>query len=200
MEFFEQPGVVRAFAPAVAWLLAAGAGGFVWAVAMPDAWLVLAAVGAASVGVAVGLHALLALSRERRAADDWLRSATGSFIPQRYAWRANQLRAACERLLLANTLRLIERRSAERPLGGFGAVRLNAVAENRDSVRLLASRLERIDQPVTPAGVLRVVDLITNGTSPLWNATRGAALGEAISSTLAVLTPEPSDPLEPRST
>jgi hypothetical protein len=198
MDLLEQPGVTRAFAPAAAWLVAAGMGSAVWAITTPGRWLVFAAAGAAAVGVTEAFHALVVLSRERRDADDWLRTATGSFVPQRYTWRANQLLAACERLLLASTLRLIERRSAERGRGGVGGPKLSAVAENRDSVRLLASRLERIDQPVTPAGVLRVVDLITNGTSPLWNAPRGAALGEAIASTLAVLTPEPSDSLDSR--
>jgi hypothetical protein len=163
---------------------------------MPSRWLVLAAAGAAAVGVVEALHAFGVLLRERRAADNWLRSATGSFVPQRYAWRAAQLRTACERLCLAQTLRLIERRSAEGALGAPWALRLPAVVEHRDSVRLLASRLERTDKPVTPAGMLRVIDLLTDGTGPLWNAARGAALGEAISSTLDVLTPESPDPLE----
>jgi hypothetical protein len=196
MELFRQPGVAIAFAPAAAWWVAAGAGSVVWAVATPGLWLALAAAGAALVGVAKALQALVVLSRERRVADDWLRSATGSFVPQRYAWRATQLRAACERLRLAKTLRLIERRSVERPRGGYGALRLPAVAENRGSVRLLAERLERIDQPVTPAGMLRVVDLITDGTGPLWNAPRSAELSETISSTLAVLFNDPDEPRE----
>jgi hypothetical protein len=156
----------------------------------------LAAAGAGLVGAAEALRALVVLAGRRRVADDWLRSATGAYVPPRYAWRAQQLRAACERLSLAKTLRLIVRRAGERPLGGFGALRLTGVSENREALQLLASTLERVDQPVTPAGMLRVIDLLTNGAGPLWNASGGSALEETLSSTLAVLRPGPDDPQE----
>ncbi len=141
-------------------------------------------------------RALMELFRRRRAADDWLRSAPGDFVPSRYAWRARQLLAACERLLLAETLRLIVRRAAERPLGGFGALRLTGVSENREALQLLASTLERVDHPVTPAGMLRVIDLLTDGVGPLWSAPEGSALEDTIYSTLAVLRPRPDGPPE----
>ena len=163
---------------------------------MTGLWLVIVAAGAGLVGLAEALRAVVMRSRERHAADDWLRSATGSAVPKRYEWRAAQLLAGCERLRLAQTLRLIVWRSVERPPGAHGALPTAGLAEHRDSMRLLASRLERIDQPVTPAGILRVVDLITDGTGPLWSSRRSEALGEAISSTLAVLTPERFDPFE----
>ena len=196
MELFQQPGARTTFAPAGAWWLAAGAGSIVWAVAMPGMWLLLAATGAASVGAAAAVRALMVLSGRRRAADDWLRNAAGGRpVLPRYAWRERQLRAACERLRLARTLRLVVRRAAEGPSGGFG-VRPTAVSENREGLQLLASTLERVDHPVTPAGMLRVIDLITDGAGPLWNAPKGAALEEAISSTLAVLRRRPDDPQE----
>jgi hypothetical protein len=181
-------------APPATWWLLASVGVVVWAAAVPDRRLWIAAVGAGLVGVVELVRALVVLSRRRRVADDWLRSATGSFVPPRYAWRARQLRAACERLRLAKTLRQIVRRSTERPVTGPGAVRLTAVSENREGLQLLASTLERVDQPVTPAGVLRIVDLITDGAGPLWNAPKGGALGETISSTLAVLRLEQDHP------
>jgi hypothetical protein len=187
MELLEQPGTAKAFAPALAWSFAAAAGVVVWAVALHQPWLILSSAFAALTGLIEAFRALAALSRQRRAADDWLRTSTGSFVPQRYAWRARQLRAACERLRLAKTLRQIVRRSAEPQRGAYGGPKLTAVSENREGLQLLASTLERVDQPVTPAGVLRVVDLITDGTGPLWNAPRGAALGESISTTLDVL-------------
>lgn len=187
MELLEQPGSARAFAPAVAWWLGAGAGALVWAVSLHESWLGLAVIGAALTGALEASRAIAGLARQRRAADEWLRSATGSFVPQRYAWRARQLRAACARLRLARTLRLIVRRSAERRPGRYGGPKLGAVSENREALQLLASTLERVDQPVTPAGVLRVVDLITDGSGPLWNPPRAVALGETISTTIAVL-------------
>jgi hypothetical protein len=196
MELLRQPGAVRRLAAPAAWLLAAGAGGAVWAAAFRDPRLGFAAAGAALLALVETVRALVVLSRERRAADDWLRSATGDFVPGRYAWRARQLRAACERLLLANTLRLIVRRSSERPLGGFGALRLTGVSENREALQLLASTLERVDHPVTPAGMLRVIDLVTDGGGPLWNAPGGSVLEDTIYSTLAVLRPDSDDPHE----
>ena len=185
MEWLRQPGAARTFAPAGAWWLAACAGGAVWATTVRDAPLGLAVAGAALLAVAETGRALLVLFLRRRAADDWLRSATGGFVEPRYAWRARQLRAACERLRLARTLRLIVRRAAPR-----------AVSENREALQLLASTLERVDQPVTPAGMLRVIDLVTDGVGPLWNAPRGAALEETIYSTLDVLRRRPDDPPE----
>jgi hypothetical protein len=196
MELLRQPGAVRAFALPVAWLVAAGVGGVVWAAAVRDPRVGFVAAGAVLVALVETVRALVVLSRERRAADNWLRSATGEFVPERYAWRARQLRAACERLLLAKTLRLIVRRAAERPLGGFGALRLTGVSENREALQLLASTLERVDHPVTPAGMLRVIDLVTEGAGPLWNAPGGSVLEDTIYSTLAVLRPEPDDPHE----
>ena len=52
--------------------------------------------------------------------------------------------------------------------------------------------LDRLDEPVTPAGMLRVLDLITNGASPLWAGMKGPALGNTIATTLAVLRPDRS--------
>jgi hypothetical protein len=192
VELLAQPGVVKTFVPATAWSLLATAAGVVWSAALPTVWLAATAFGAGLVGAAEALRAVVELSRRRRLADDWLRSSTGRVVPDRYAWRARQLLAACERLRLAETLRRIERRSGERPLQG--AMRLTAVSENREGLQLLASTLERVDQPVTPAGVLRVIDLITDGTGPLWNAPRGAVLEETISSTLDVLQLRADDP------
>jgi len=196
MDVFRQPGAGLTLAPAAAWWFAAVIGGVVWGAARPGPWLLLAAAGALAVGAVEAGRALVVLTGRRRAADDWLRSATGDFVQPRYAWRAQQLRAACERLLLAKTLRLIVRRADERPLGGFGVPRLTAVSENREALQLLASTLERVDQPVTPAGMLRVIDLITNGAGPLWNGPKSKALEETISSILAVLRLRPDDPHE----
>jgi hypothetical protein len=185
MEWLRQPGAVRTFAPAGAWWLAACALGAVWATAVRDAPLGFAVAGAGLLAVAETARALLVLFLRRRAADDWLWNASGDFVEPRHAWRARQLRAACERLRLARTLRLVARRAAP-----------SAVSENREALQLLASTLERVDQPVTPAGMLRVIDLITDGAGPLWNAPRGPVLEETIYSTLDVLRRRPDGPHE----
>jgi hypothetical protein len=54
-------------------------------------------------------------------------------------------------------------------------------------VQRLARALDSLELPVTPAGMLHVVDLVTDGASPLWGTTRGPALGDAILTTLALL-------------
>jgi hypothetical protein len=127
--------------------------------------------------------------RQRRAADDWLRTATGTFVPPRYAWRARQLVSECERRLLAGALRLIEQRSVERPPVGLRLVPPTAAAQHRVALLQLASQLERIGEPVSPAGMLRVVDLVTTANSPLWSGRKDGDLGDAISATRAALTP-----------
>lgn len=187
MDLLRQPGAARTLAPPAAWWLAAGVGVPVWALAVGDPRLGFAIAGIGLLAVTETVRALVTLSRRRRAADAWLRSAAGDSVPPRYAWRARQLLRACERQLLATTLRVIVRRSAEGPLAGFGALRLTGVSENREALQLLASTLERVDHPVTPAGMLRVIDLLTDGAGPLWNARRGSVLEETIFSALAVL-------------
>lgn len=126
----------------------------------------------------------------RRGADEWLRTATDGVVPPAYAARAAQLTARRERLVLASSLR----RVAEGParvgaLGGRYRPRHTAAQSRRASLEALATTLEREDQPVAPAGMLRVHDLITAGTGPLWG-TSEHALDEAIESALEMLTPE----------
>jgi hypothetical protein len=125
----------------------------------------------------------------RRAADDWLRSATGSFVPASYEWRADELRSPQRRRRLARTLRLIERRALESPYRRVGSPRLGAVREHLGSLRLLVRALERTDEPVTPAGMIRVAELVEDSSGPLWAARPDAPLGEAIATALALLKP-----------
>ena len=183
------PGLGRILALPVACLgTAALVGAAAWTVFPSDRWVRVAAVSVGILGVYELIRAYMVLRRMRRAADDWLRSATGGFVPPAYAWRAEQLTSPRERRMLAGTLRLIERSAYERGRGRYRPLHLPAVRENRESLELLADTLETVDEPVTPAGMLRVVDLVTDGAGPLWGATKDAPLGEAIATTLAVLT------------
>jgi len=133
------------------------------------------------------LRSIHGLFVARLRADSWLRSATGSVVPPVYAWRAAQLTSLDQRRMLARSLRLVAERARERSRGGFGP-RLIAARERRISLEALAKKLERGDEPVTPAGILRVTELITAGGGPLWG-TSAEALGEAIDRTLTVLAP-----------
>jgi hypothetical protein len=145
------------------------------------------AVSALLFGVFQFGRGLRVLDRCRRHADDWLRTATGIVVPPAYAWRAAQLTSSRRRRMLARTLRLIEESARERPLGSHRP-RLLAARRRRVSLEALAKTLESANEPVTPAGMLRVAELLSAGTGPLWG-TSAEALGEEIETTLAVLTP-----------
>ena len=185
------PEAERLLAIPVALLaLAAGGGAAIAAGLVPGRWLGLAVVVAGVAGVYELVRALRILSRRRRTADAWLRTATGGFVAPSYAWRARQLTSARERRTLARTLRLLVREAFERPVGRRRPLPLPAVREHRDEVLLLARRLERVEEPVTPAGMLRVVELVTDGASPLWTTVQDDALADAIATTLDLLRPD----------
>ncbi|MGZ4280554.1 MAG: hypothetical protein ACXVQ4_00530 [Gaiellaceae bacterium] len=171
--------------------LAAGAAASVFALTTSayGRWLAIAAVSVAIFGLYRLLGALRELARRRREADSWLRSATGGFVPRAYAWRAAQLCDPRERRSLARTLRLIEASAYERALGWRVPLYLPAVREHGESIHALARALEKVGEPVTPAGMLRVVDLVQDGGGPLWASTGGPALSDEISATLALLRP-----------
>jgi hypothetical protein len=180
----------RTLAPTGAYLAAGVAGGVAWVVTLHDRRLAAAALALALTGAVELVRSLRRVALQRRVADDWLRTATGDFVPPAYAWRARQLTSARERRTLARTLRLIEREAFDGPRRRVYGLRLTAVREHRDCVHVLAETLDSVDEPVTPAGMLRVLDLITNGASPLWAGMKGPTLGNTIATTLAVLRPD----------
>jgi hypothetical protein len=127
--------------------------------------------------------------RERRLADDWLRSSTGVFVPEKYLERAAELSSPKHRLMLAKTLRKVERSAGERAIGPTNILDLAAVREHRRALRTLVTLLEDEREPVTAAGMLRVRDLITQASSPLYGSTRSVGLGAEIATTIAILRP-----------
>lgn len=135
------------------------------------------------------IEALRRRARERRLADDWLTSATGAFVPAKYEWRARDLTSAGHRRRLAHTLRLIDESAQERPLMRRRPLDLTAARHHRHAVRTLAERLEALDEPVTPAGMLRVRALLSDGASPLYGMTKCDELGDEIAVTLSLLEP-----------
>jgi hypothetical protein len=188
MEVRGIPGAGRVLALPLGSLTAAAlAGGLAWTVVPPERWLRVAALSVAIFGGYELVRSHRLLSRHRRAADDWLRTATGRLVPPAHAWRAEQLCSPRQRRMLARTLRRIETSAYERPVRRSHPRHLPAVREHRTSIQRLARVLESLEVPVTPAGMLHVVELVTDGTSPLWGTTRGPALGDAIRTTLALL-------------
>jgi hypothetical protein len=128
-------------------------------------------------------------ARERRLADDWLRSSSGAFVPEKYERRAAELSASKNRLLLANTLRKVERSADVHAIGRSNIVDLAAVRASRRSLRVLVTLLEDEEEPVTAAGMLRVRDLITQAGSPLYGTSRGVRLDAEIARTIDLLRP-----------
>jgi hypothetical protein len=135
------------------------------------------------------IEALRLRARERRLADDWLASATGTFVPAKYEGRARALTSAGHRRRLAHTLRLIDQSADESSLRRGRPLDLTAARHHRQAVRRLTARLESVDEPVTPAGMLRVGALLTDGASPLYGLTKCDALGAEIALTLSLLEP-----------
>jgi hypothetical protein len=132
--------------------------------------------------------------RERRRADDWLRSSSGVFVPEEYAQRAAELSSPEHRLMLAKTLRKIERSAGERAIGPTNILDLAAVREHRRALRSLVTLLEDDREPVTAAGMLRVRDLITQASSPLYGTTRGLRLDAEIATAIDLLQPRSAEP------
>jgi hypothetical protein len=149
-------------------------------------------------GVSLGVFGVWQLGRrvasllaDRRKADTWLETATGDVVPSAYAWRAAQLESIANRRRLAKTLRAIVARAAD-GRSSLYRPRLTAVRRRRAAVVELAETLEQEENAVTPAGMIRVAELITNGAGPLWGS-NPERLEREIESTLRVLVPRRSD-------
>ena len=117
--------------------------------------------------------------RRRAVADAWLR---GGGRPAQFAWRAEELTSSRERRLLARSLRRVVR---ELGVPGFrSAVPLDRMALRPHAAELaaLAGRLDALDRPVSPAGILEVQRLLTSPGSPLYLYARKADLSEVLHS------------------
>jgi hypothetical protein len=185
MQFRGMPGVGRSLALPVGFVAVGLAGIAAWSAFGQDRWVGVAAVSAALFGLVDAIRALRSLIARRRRADDWLRTATGHVVPSAYAWRAAQLVSQQERCVLARSLRRILALARERRQGSY-LPHLVAVRHRRASLEVLAQILEEGSEPVTPAGMLRVTALVTDGAGPLWGAS-DEALEAEIDTTLSLL-------------
>jgi hypothetical protein len=98
------------------------------------------------------------------------------------ALRARQLTRMRARRRLARSLRA-RVKDAERPararMSAAVPVSRRAVLQWRESLLGLAERLER-PEPINPAGVARVLALLTDGTGPLYNPEAVGLMGDAV--------------------
>src|SRR4249919_123896 len=122
-----------------------------------------ALLGAVSPG---GLKDRRQLRAARRAADEeLLQSAWASpFL----AWRVNEVVARKNRLDLARSVRGAVRDADPRYLPGASPLNRGAVRTESELLLQVAERLEDVDAPVAPRGVLLVERLLVDGYGPLY--------------------------------
>jgi hypothetical protein len=187
MELLAVPGIGRDLAAPAGLFAAAGAAAAAWAAAGESRLLAIAAVSLALTGVLELGRVFVGIQRCRRKADEWLRSARGRFVPAAYGWRAAQLTSAAQRHMLARTLRRIAG-TAQEPTPWVKRPLLIAARRRPAELETLATALETEAEPVTPAGMLRVVELVRDGTGPLWGSSDEALVRE-VEATLELLRP-----------
>jgi hypothetical protein len=150
--------------------------------------LAVSLISAGVFGLWLFARSLWALLLERRRADAWLESATGDFVPAAYEWRAAELGSPANRRMLARTLRSVVARATDGRTAMYRP-RLTAARRRRTAIEELAETLEHEEYPVTPAGMLRVIELIRNGAGPLWGSS-AERLEREIETTLQLLAPQ----------
>jgi hypothetical protein len=120
----------------------------------------------------------IARHRRRTVADTWFRSGGRA---SQFQWRADELTSRGERSLLARSLRRIVRELGSPP-GFRSTVPLNRKALRPHAAELvaLAERLDDLERPVAPAGILEVQHLLTSPGSPLHLYGREADVSETL--------------------
>jgi hypothetical protein len=137
-----------------------------------------------------GLVTRITRARARREADRWLRAADGHWhSSSAFAWRIAELTSERERRLLAHSLRGIVRDVEPDRLPGASPLNRVGLRAHVDLLTAIAGRLADLDQPVAPAGVLLVRDLLTDGGSPLYTEGRIGQLPSTVAGILAALEP-----------
>lgn len=101
-------------------------------------------------------------------ADAWILRGFENRAASRYGWRIGELTGTRERRLLAGSVRAVVQQLSERR--SLGAVPLNrsGLRPCRSNLVALADRLEALERPVSPSGILAVQRLLTEPGSVLY--------------------------------
>jgi len=111
----------------------------------------------------------LELARSRRDADRILiNGEAGAPTSSAFAWRVAELTNARERSMLEGSLRGVVADLSPDRLPGATPLNRSGLRPHADLLLALADRLEQLDAPVTPKGILLVRELLANGGSPLY--------------------------------
>lgn len=114
----------------------------------------------------------------RRAADEeLLRTPVPSL---RLAWRAAELVVPKRRLELARSLRHLVRDADPRYLPGAAPINRRAIRAASDNFLVIADRLQDLDSPVAPRGILLVERLLVDGSGPLYDHEHADELPAAV--------------------
>jgi hypothetical protein len=151
-------------------------------------WLIFIGISVAVVTCRAGWGVYRARAARRRQADLWLQTAD-KFVPPQYRWRAEELCSVRERRSIARSLRAIIATARSRRLMIAGVFDRDAVVRHAAAIDALAARLLDTARPVTPAGMLLALDLLTSPWSALCSDARSDLLPDAIRQTLVALEP-----------
>jgi hypothetical protein len=131
------------------------------------------------------LRARNELRAARRVADHELLLAP--VPPLRYAWRAEELVAPQERRELARLLRTVVHDADPRYLPAAQVFNRRAVRESAAILLEAAARLEALDRPVAPRGILLVEELLSDPEGPLFDLRMPSELPAAAARAVAAL-------------
>jgi hypothetical protein len=155
------------------------------AAGLPSRWIAIVSISVVLTGTIQCGREWRSLNRQRAAADEWLRKRQGRPLSIAYGWRVTELTSNRERRILAHSLHAAASEARQRR-GPIGATVLS-----RESVRpysaeleILAERLKDLEKPVSPTGILLVRDLLTNPTSPLYEAELASVIPATIANIL----------------
>ena len=127
------------------------------------------------------------LAAARRAADREILLSPAPSL--RHTWRAAELSTPKVRLELARTLHDVVREADIRHAPSASLVNRAAVRDQADRLLALGNRLADLERPVAARGVLLVDHLLTDGSGPLYDRSRTAALPFYIDAALDALEP-----------
>jgi hypothetical protein len=183
---FEAPRPVRsglALAAVGVAPLALGAG----EVIRPLSGLVFACIFIAAGALRASI-AYTELARLRRSADRELRLGRKAYLHSPLVeWRAGELTSPHNRNVLARSLAHLESEVSASRLPGASPLNRTAVRPHLGLVRQLAARMDAVDEPVRPRGILLVQDLLTSPESSLYARDRAGELHDDLVDCLAAL-------------
>jgi len=161
--------------------------GIALALAAPRQWIFTATVSLVLAGVWHAGRSALELGRRRREADACLCSAGRFTPPSKYAWRAAELTSPRERRSLARSLRRLVAELQGRATPGSVPIDRAAFRPYVPDLRALSERLADLSRPVAPAGVLLLIQLLTEPVGPLYDRASADELPRKVASILAAL-------------